>query len=108
MVDWKKEIKLSDLRRKQSPEEEPTGAEAETVEAPARSDDGKPKKARSSVLKKEISFKRKPKPKAPLEQEDEGVEEPKQSRRRERGSRRTGAGAKRAKRLVGLKIGASQ
>jgi type IV pilus assembly protein PilM len=109
-VDWNKEIKLSDLRRKKDSKpaaDEETMAqlpepEAEPVE---EAPEEKPAKQKSSLLKKEISFRRKPKekkPKRPKETDDE----PRPKPRRERRSR--GSAPKRAKRLVGLKIGASQ
>jgi len=67
-----------------------------------------PKPEKTSLLKKEFSFKRKEK-KQPLLEEDEGVDDEKTSKRgRKRGSRGASSGRKRVKRLVGLKIGGSQ
>jgi type IV pilus assembly protein PilM len=91
MVDLKKEIKLSDLmpkRKAKAPAED--GAAPEPKAA-------KEKKDRKPLLKREFSFKRKPKPAA-----DQGDPEPKNERKRR------DSGPKRGKRLVGLKIGASQ
>jgi type IV pilus assembly protein PilM len=93
-MDLKKEIKLSDLVPKRKPKAPKDGAEPVTEEK-------KEKKDRKPLLKRELSFKRKPKePRA--EGEDE---KPKKERKR-----RTSSGPKRtkAKKLVGLKIGASQ
>jgi type IV pilus assembly protein PilM len=121
VVDWNKEIKLSDLRRKKDEiEVEVDGmveaALAETHEAAAEPE---PKAEKTSLLKKEISFRRKPKqPKA----EKPKTEKPKKERRRRRtkeapeaeeprkprARRERSSGPKRAKRLVGLKIGGSQ
>jgi type IV pilus assembly protein PilM len=110
VVEWNKEIKLSDLRRKKKevPAEEETVAlpepEAAADEKPAKKKKPKqPKGGKSSLLKKEISFKRKPKAKKVL---DEDGEKPEKKPKRERRNR--AAAPKRAKRLVGLKIGASQ
>ncbi len=87
----KKEIKLSDLlpgKRKSAKPEPEAQPEAEA----------KPQKERKPLLKRELSFKRKPKePKAPKEPRAKKERKP-------RGS----SSNKRAKRLVGLKIGASQ
>jgi type IV pilus assembly protein PilM len=95
-VDWKKEIKLSDLRRKKDNDEPAADEETTVEEAPEK----EPAKQKSSLLKKEISFKRKPKAK---KEKAPKAEKPKRERR-SRGS----SSPKRAKRLVGLKIGASQ
>jgi len=92
MVDLKKEIKLSDLMPKRKPK-----ASAEDGAAPEPKA-AKEKKARKPFLKTELSFKRKPKPPTA-----EGGPEPKKERKRGEPS-----GPKRGKRLVGLKIGASQ
>jgi type IV pilus assembly protein PilM len=108
VVDWNKEFKFSDLRRKKDndePEEETTDVELPEVEEPKAEE---PKGEKTSFLKKDISFKRKPqskKEKAPKARDEEAPKKPK----RERRSRSKGSSAsKRAKRLVGLKIGASQ
>jgi type IV pilus assembly protein PilM len=90
VVDLKKEIKFSDLLPKRKPKE----PKPESDETP------KEKKPRGSFLKKDLSFKRKPKAKR-----EEG-EQPKKERRRKRSQRE--ARPKRAKKLVGLKIGGSQ
>jgi type IV pilus assembly protein PilM len=92
-MDLKKEIKLSDLMPKRKPKE-PKG---ETEETP------KEKKPKTPLLKKELSFKRKPKAKREPAQEDE---QPKKQRRKR--APREGARTKRAKKVVGLKIGGSQ
>ena len=106
MVDWKKDIKLSDLRRRKDEiesevEEMVDAALSETQEDGAGAE---PKPEKVSLLKKEISLRRKPKAEKPRQKRSARKDEKqprKQRRRRERG-------AKRAKRLVGLKIGASQ
>src|SRR2546423_2945110 len=95
-MDLKKEIKLSDLMPKRKPKE-PKG---ETEETPKEK---KPKKPKTPLLKKELSFKRKPKAKREPAQEDE---QPKKQRRKR--APREGARTKRAKKIVGLKIGGSQ
>jgi type IV pilus assembly protein PilM len=109
VVDWNKEFKFSDLRRNKD-DDEPV-ADGETTEAEPEVGEPKaqePKGEKSSFLKKEISFKRKPKAKKekpPKERDEEAPKKPK----RERRTRSNGSSApKRAKRLVGLKIGASQ
>jgi type IV pilus assembly protein PilM len=167
VVDWNKEIKLSDLRRKkQAPEAaEETGpqaeAEAQVDEEPTVVEDpqpepqalepepvqpevaaseplepepepqpepepepepqpdldpepAEPNPEKTSLLKKEISlsFRRKakePKPPAPDGEAETApkAEKPRKEPRTPR-MRREGGGAKRAKRLVGLKVGASQ
>src|SRR5256885_1240757 len=95
-MELKKEIKLSDLMPKQKPKE-PKG---ETEETPKEK---KPKKPKTPLLEKELSFKRKPKAKREPAQEDE---QPKKQRRKR--APREGARTKRAKKIVGLKIGGSQ
>ena len=133
MVEWNKEIKLSDLRRKKNsdpapepePQPEPVAEEeqaspaaeaAATPEAaptaapapqPATQVVQAPKPEKTSLLKKEFSFRRKPK-KQPLLEEDEAPDEKAPKRGRKRGSRGGAAGHKRVKKLVGLKIGGSQ
>jgi type IV pilus assembly protein PilM len=131
VVEWNKEIKLSDLRRKKNPDpapepeaepvaeeqpvETPPAAEPEqaaaptptTAQQPATQVVQAPKPEKTSLLKKELSFKRTPK-KQPLLEEDEGPEEKESKRGRKRGSRAGAAGHKRVKKLVGLKIGGSQ
>jgi type IV pilus assembly protein PilM len=109
VVEWNKEIKFSDLRRKKdntpAADEEAT-ARLPEVDAPEEAPEEKPAKEKSSLLKKEISFRRKPrakKEKPPKETDAEPRKKPKRERRS-----RGGAAPKRAKRLVGLKIGASQ
>ena len=115
MVAWNKEIKLSDLRRKKNgkptADEESTAQlpepEAQPVEeAPAENPAKQPKAEKSSLLKRDISFKRKPKAKKEKAPKASGEEAPKKPKR-ERRSKGSPA-PKRAKRLVGLKIGASQ
>src|SRR5436190_783496 len=115
MVEWNKEIKLSDLRRKkngkpaadeestaQLPEPEAQPVEEAPVEKPAK----QPKAEKSSLLKRDISFKRKPKAKKEKAPKASGEEAPKKPKRERRS--KGGPAPKRAKRLVGLKIGASQ
>src|SRR5207244_11137081 len=84
------------------------GKKAPAAEAEMNTpEQSKPKRQagpKTPLFKKELSFKRRPKAKRPL---DEG-DEPKKAKKSKRGSRRQGSGQKRAKRLVGLKIGASQ
>jgi type IV pilus assembly protein PilM len=106
VVDWKKDIKLSDLRRRKDEiesevEEMVDAALSETQEDGAGAE---PKPEKVSLLKKEISLRRKPKAEKPRQKRSARKDEKqprKQRRRRE-------PGAKRVKRLVGLKIGASQ
>src|SRR5437763_1818746 len=95
-MDLKKEIKLSDLVPKRKPKE----PKPETDEAPKEK---KPKKPKTPLLKKDLSFKRKPKAKREPVEEDE---QPK--KKRSKRAPRDGAKTKRAKKLVGLKIGGSQ
>ncbi|HTS72637.1 MAG TPA: type IV pilus assembly protein PilM [Gaiellaceae bacterium] len=101
-MDLKKEIKLSDLvpkrKRKPAAENEPAG-----VEEPGATPKP-PKQKRGSLLKKEISFKRRPKAKQPL---DASAKDGKKKKSK-RGGRRDGPSRKRAKRVVGLKLGGSQ
>ena len=92
MPDWKKEIKLSDLFPKRKPKERMD----EVDEAP------KEKKQRTSFLKKDLSFKRKPKAERAEATEDE------QPRKEKRKRALREARPKRAKKVVGLKIGGSQ
>jgi type IV pilus assembly protein PilM len=92
MPDWKKEIKLSDLFPKRKPKEPMD----EVDEAP------KEKKQRTSFLKKDLSFKRKPKAERAEAAEDE------QPRKEKRKRAPREARPKRAKKVVGLKIGGSQ
>jgi type IV pilus assembly protein PilM len=89
MVDLRKEIKLSDLLPKRKRKDQ----DLEVEEAP------KEKKPKGSFLKKELSFKRKPK----AERDED--EQPKQEKRKRARREKT---PKRAKKLVGLKIGGSQ
>jgi type IV pilus assembly protein PilM len=95
MVDFKKEIKLSDLVPKRKPKPAPEDGPAPEPKAK------KDKKDRKPLLKRELSFKREPK--APRADKAEGEPKPKKERKR-----REPSGPKRGKRLVGLKIGASQ
>jgi hypothetical protein len=103
------------------PEPEPAAVEAEVAPEPEPAEvepepepvaEDTPEK--SSLLKKEISlsFRRKPKePKAPkgeLDDDDAREEKPARKHRTKRTLRRQGGAHKRAKRVVGLKIGASQ
>src|SRR5438067_3506312 len=96
-MDLKKEIKLSDLVPKRKPKE----PKPETRAEPEK--EKKPKKPKTSRLKKDISFKRKPKAKREPVEEDE---QPK--KKRSKRAPRDRAKTKRAKKLVGLKIGGSQ
>src|SRR6266566_3838646 len=106
-MDLKKEIKLSDLVPKRRAKARETGPDAaEPVEA---AEAAKPEKkaGKNSFLKMELSFKRKPKPKKAKDEAAEDEERPKKERRK-RAPRVGGARTKRAKKLVGLKIGGSQ
>src|SRR5207253_2637652 len=98
-MDLKKEIKLSDLVLKRKPKV----PKPEADEVPKEKKPKKPKKPKTSLLKKDLSFKRKPKEKRALVEEDE---QPK--KKRSKRAPRDGARTKRAKKLVGLKIGGSQ
>jgi type IV pilus assembly protein PilM len=122
VVDWNKEISFG---RKKKDGDEDAFEEFESAEAveqlepdpvaeaapapePRLEPEEKPEK--SSLLKKEISlsFKRKPKaPKVPKAAADEDAEQ-KPAKRRGKRNVRGNSGARRAKRVVGLKIGASQ
>jgi type IV pilus assembly protein PilM len=102
-MDWKKEIKLSDLVPKRRPKK--AGADetwAEPVAEPKQRKPKKPKKPKGSFLKKELSFKRKPK-----EPRDDVLEDEKPKKERRKRAPRE-ARPKRVKKLVGLKIGGSQ
>ena len=88
-MDLKKEIKFSDLLPKRKPKEEKP--EVEETEAP--------KKEKKPFWKAELSFKRKPK--AEAVEDDEPKKEKRKRAPREKSP-------KRAKKLVGLKIGGSQ
>src|SRR2546423_2327702 len=70
----------------------------------------KPPKEKKSLLKRELSFRRKPKPKAPKQPKGEKQpKEPKQPRAKRAPKAKPQAGGHKAlKRIVGLKIGASQ
>jgi type IV pilus assembly protein PilM len=117
VVDWKKEIKLSDLRRKKDEIENEVdelvdSALAETQETADRAQPQE-ETEKVSLLKKEISFRRKPKaPKAEKPERKRSArknEEPKEKEaRKPRARRERSSGPKRVKRLVGLKIGGSQ
>jgi type IV pilus assembly protein PilM len=87
MVDLKKEIKFSDLLPKRKPKQE----QPEVEEAP--------KKEKKPFWKAELSFKRKPKNEV-LEEEQPAKEKRKRAPRKK--------APKRAKKVVGLKIGGSQ
>ena len=91
-MDLKKEIKLSDLL----PKRKPKAPQDEVEETPKK----KKKKPKRSFLKMELSFKRKPK------DPDFEDDQPKKEKRK-RGAREPGR-PKRAKKVVGLKIGGSQ
>jgi type IV pilus assembly protein PilM len=91
MVDLKKEIKFSDLLPKRKPKED----QPEVEEAPA--------KEKKPFWKAELSFKRKPKAERDESAEDE--ERPKKEKRKRAPREKA---PKRAKKLVGLKIGGSQ
>jgi|SRR5438105_4011418 len=93
-MDLKKEIKFSDLL----PGKGKGGSKAEKAPKEPKEPKQKPAKNKAPLLKRELSFKRKPKPKALPDQADR----PKKERKRRDASQ------KRAKRVVGLKIGASQ
>jgi type IV pilus assembly protein PilM len=99
-LDLKKEIKLSDLVPKRKPK---PAAEKEPAEVDESGATPKPPKQKRSLLKKDISFKRRPKAKQPL---DESAKDGKKKSKRSR--RRDGPSRKRAKRVVGLKLGGSQ
>jgi type IV pilus assembly protein PilM len=105
-MDLKKEIKFSDLLPKKkakaakAPESE---APAEAEAAPKKKKEKKEKQPGGSLFKKEISFKRMPK-KLPLNQQVDGGDGPERKAKK----KRRDSGSKRAKRVVGLKIGASQ
>jgi type IV pilus assembly protein PilM len=76
MVDWSKEIKLSDLRRKDQAEAEQVDETAPAPELvaeapeppPEAPTESAPEPEKTSLLKKEISFKRKPKEPKPAEE----------------------------------------
>jgi type IV pilus assembly protein PilM len=120
VVEWNKEIKLSDLRRKKDEIEvevdemvESALAETQPEPEPVELDpEAKPEKV--SLLKKEISFRRKPKqPKAEKPKKERSLrkkeKQPKEKEpRKPRARHDRSSGTKRAKRLVGLKVGASQ
>jgi type IV pilus assembly protein PilM len=106
VVEWNKEIKFSDLRRKKDDNEPAADEEAVAVPEPEEPKAEEPKAEKTSVLKKELSFRRKPKAKKEKPPKDSAEDAPKKTKR-ERRSRGSSA-PKRAKRLVGLKIGASQ
>jgi type IV pilus assembly protein PilM len=102
----KKEISFR-RKPKQGPEPPEEGLEDEGA-----AEDDEPKPEKPSLLKKQISFRRKPKGREPEEAEAEvepeaEAPEPTGAKRAKR-SRRDASGHKRAKRVVGLKIGASQ
>jgi type IV pilus assembly protein PilM len=89
-MDLKKEIKFSDLLPKRKPKE--PKAEVEEV----------PKKEKKPFWKADLSFKRKPKTEAVEDVQDD---EPKKEKRKRAPREKA---PKRAKKLVGLKIGGSQ
>src|SRR5213078_781134 len=93
MVEWNKEIKLSDLRRKKNGEptadEETTAKlpeleEQQVEETPAEKPAKQPKAEKTSLLKKDISFKRKPKAKKEKTPKASGEEAPKKPKRERR------------------------
>jgi type IV pilus assembly protein PilM len=119
VVEWNKEIKLSDLRRKKDEievevDEMVESALADTQPEPEPVElDTEAKPEKTSLLKKEISFRRKPKkPKAEKPKKERSARKEKQPKEKEprkpRARRERSSGGKRAKRLVGLKVGASQ
>ncbi|HEX6701555.1 MAG TPA: type IV pilus assembly protein PilM [Gaiellaceae bacterium] len=98
-------LEALDAAETPAPVDEPPPTEAEPVE----------EKPKPSVLKKEISFRRKPKePKPPKERRPKrerppkAERSPKPDRAKARKARDAGESRKLPKRLVGLKIGASQ
>ncbi len=104
------EAPISEAPTSEAPTSEVPAPEAPTPEAapqPATQVVHAPKPAKTSLLKKEFSFKRKPN-KQPLLEEDEGPDEKASRSGRKRRSRGASSGHKRVKRLVGLKIGGSQ
>ena len=135
MVDWNKEISFGrkddaaeelEALEEETPSPEPEGApfEEPTSVAPVPAAEHAPvtelepefdtiedEPEKSSLLKKEISLSFRRKPKAPKpavdETADRKAEKPAKERTK-RGIRRQGGAPKRAKRVVGLKIGASQ
>ncbi len=94
-----------------APEPEPAApAPAVPTPAPAAATQvvQAPKPQKTSLLKKEFSFKRKEK-KQPLVEEDQGFDDESESKRgRKRGSKAASVNKKRVKKLVGLKVGGSQ
>jgi type IV pilus assembly protein PilM len=122
VVDWKKEIKLSDLRRAKDEIENEVDEMVDAALAETHETAGEVEATeKTSLLKKEISFRRKPKqPKAEKQKaEKPKSEKPRRGRARKQDEqpkakeprqprRRREPGAKRVKRLVGLKIGGSQ
>jgi type IV pilus assembly protein PilM len=135
VVDWNKEISFGrkqdaaeelEALEEQTPSPEPEGAPVEesTSIAPVPAAETAPvtelepefdtiedEPEKGSLLKKEISlsFRRKPKQSKPAADETaDGTTEKPAKERTKRGIRRQGGAPKRAKRVVGLKIGASQ
>jgi type IV pilus assembly protein PilM len=100
MVDWKKDVKLSDLLPGKSKASGPKSV------ADAEAKPEKAKGERKPLLKRELSFKRKPKA-AKGPKEPKAAKEPRPKRQKQR-KQRGSSSHKRVKRLVGLKIGASQ
>jgi type IV pilus assembly protein PilM len=105
------EVEAGDAEQPTEPELETDELEPVAVEPEA----DEPSAEKPSFLKKEISFSFKRKPKAHEAPEDQGeveIEEAEDPMPAEKGRRKRGrsdtSGRKRAKRLVGLKIGASQ
>jgi type IV pilus assembly protein PilM len=135
VVDWNKEISfgrkddaaeeleaLEEETRSREPEEAPFEEPTSVAPVPAAEhapvtelepefDTIEDEPEKSSLLKKEISLSFRRKPKAPKpavdETADRKAEKPAKERTK-RGIRRQGGAPKRAKRVVGLKIGASQ
>ncbi len=93
-----------------APEPDPEPAPAVPTPAPAGATQvvQAPKPQKTSLLKKEFSFKRK-ETKQPLVEEDQGFDDENESKRgRKRGSKAASVNKKRVKKLVGLKVGGSQ
>src|SRR6266536_5208614 len=121
MVDWRKEIKLSDLRPGKVDADSPAPLAAEQSEKPpllqkeislrrapkppraaAPKDEDDDSEETTSLLKKEISFRRKSKPLP------EDASEPRRPKKEPKRAARARSHHKRVKRVVGLKIGGSQ
>jgi type IV pilus assembly protein PilM len=90
----------------EEPAPEPPAARPEVDEVLEEPWNEQPEK--TSFLKKEISFRRKPKRHDPVAEEEDEEPERREKPASTKAPRRVASGHKRAKRLVGLKIGASQ